>query len=414
MPEPASAPSAPPSAAVPIETAAAAVQTPTTTIPDFYESLKTLVDKQDPPPKKEDAPPEKPEETPPPEDKEPAKTDKPPEQTKPADTKDKAPPKPTDKKEPVRATEPKELRRELDRLKGENSKLATELETLKKAKPPEDPEKGQLLEFAKSAQARIQKLTEQLGFAAYEQTDEYKERYEKPYIDAYTHGRSKAAQLKVVERKNEDGDVTQQGRAATAADFDSIMRIQDDYDAADKAEQMFGPAAKVVLYHRERVQELNQKALDAIADFRKTGSERKKQFEQQRAVQTADMAKQQKARAERFQTLNAEAEKSYPQWFAEVEGDEAGNEALKKGRQISDLAFSDPNNVEAHSALRMRSAAFDRLVLQLNQSKKQIAELTKELEALKGSEPGGGTAKRQTPKEKTVDDMIDELAAQNV
>lgn len=419
MPDP--APIAPsPEAAASEAALAAAVQTPTSGQPDFYQSLKSLMEQQNPPsegkekPPEEPTPPTEPLSTPEPEPKKDEILKAGEKTTAPEKTAEKPPEKTPDKPAgPAKAVNPKELRDELRRIKEEKEKLSAELTKFKTAKPAEDPEKAQLIEFAKRAQQQIEKLTEVLRYNAYEQTDEYKEKYQKPYVNAYNLGRTKTSTLRVVERTNDEGTVTQQPRAATPGDFDAIMRISDDADAAERAEQLFGAAGKIVLYHRERVQEHAQQANDAIGEFRKTGSERHKEAEQQRALRNAYQAQQWQATANRFHELNAEAEKMYPQWFGEVEGDEAGNEALRKGKQFADMAFSDPSNVEAHSAARMRAAAFDRLVLQLSQSRTKISELEKELASLKGAEPGGGTAKRMTPKAKTFDDLVDEVAARN-
>ena len=59
---------------------------------------------------------------------------------------------------------------------------------------------------------RVADYETELKFTQYEKSTEYKERYQKPFETAYLSGRSKAAGLKIVERKDEDGAILQQGR----------------------------------------------------------------------------------------------------------------------------------------------------------------------------------------------------------
>src|SRR5439155_3548115 len=79
------------------------------------------------------------------------------------------------------------------------------------------------------------------------------------------------------EQKDDLDNVVQPGRKGTQEDFDTLMRIQDDDEAATWASKLFGPKAPMLLFHRERVQEANNQRRNALEEFRKTGSEREKQ-----------------------------------------------------------------------------------------------------------------------------------------
>ena len=94
--------------------------------------------------------------------------------------------------------------------------------------------------------------------------------------------------------------------------------------------------------------------------------------------------------------MNAEAAEKYPDWFKEKEGDEKGNELLRKGYELVDKVFLGSADVPPeelvaqHSAIRNRAAAFGRLAHQLRTANSRVAELEKELESYKDSEPKGG------------------------
>lgn len=318
---------------------------------------------------------------------------KPDEQSKP-EKKEEAPPK-----------QAKELRVAYENLKAKQKTLETELAQLKaeKAKPKEDPEKKTLLEQVQDYQKRLKHFEEELKFASYERTEEYQQKYEKPFVDAYQMGRNKIAQLKITDT---DGN----SRQATPEDFDRIMRVPNDEEAAELAATMFGNKASVVLYHRERVQELNAARYRAVEDYRKNGSERFKKATEEATVRQTQMR-------QLWEQENSRIKDKYD-WFKSKEGDEEGNKLLEQGYQLADLAFSEQlaqepleKQVSVHAALRNRAAAFGRLVHWNQQLTSRIAELEKELGAYKTSEPGEGEGQSRPGREPERDNWESALDA---
>lgn len=297
-----------------------------------------------------------------------------------------------------------ELRQAYEALKAKHKALEAEHAALR-SKPPEDPEKKSIQERFESAEKRRQELEDEIRFAKYESSTEYKEKYERPFVDAYQQGRSKVSSLKVVDREGN----TRQG---TPEDFDRIARMVDDDAAADAASEMFGTKAPLVLYHRERVQELNGARVRAIEDFRKQGSEREKQ-------QSEAQSKSMESIGKLWKQANEEAVEKYPQWFKPADGADDENAALEEGYKLADAGFSDSGNmtqeqrVRLHSAIRNRAAGFGRVVLQNRKLSARVSELETKLKEFESSVPGAddGKGHQSAKQEDTLDGVLSGLDA---
>jgi hypothetical protein len=265
-----------------------------------------------------------------------------------------------------------------------------------RAKPVEDPEKKRLSETLEQREKRLAELEDEMRFASFEKSSEYKDKYWTPFSDAYQQGRNKVASLRLTDA---NGD-TRQG---TAEDFDSLMRITDDDQAAELASDLFGVKAPMVLWHREKVQELNNTRLKALEDFRKQGGEREK-------LRGEQMQKQQKEIAALWESENKAGVERFPKLFKPEEGDEKGNALLARGFELADAAFgsalADPATgqpvklspqemVKLHSAIRNKAAGFDRLAYKYGISQKRIAELETKLKEYEASEPSPGDGQRK-------------------
>ncbi len=329
-----------------------------------------------------------------------------------------APPKPEDSPDPqdtpgddTPATDPNqrqeqqprpmkaaELKQNYERLKSEMTKREAriaELETKLKT-PAEDPERKRVEERLTAAEKRATELDEELRFSNYERSTEYKEKYEAPFHNAYQQGRNKAASLKVTDIE------TGQARQGTAADFDAIARMTDDDAAAELANTLFGNKSAMVLFHRERVQELNGARVQALDEFRKNGGEREKQRAEMRTKQQTELATA-------FSTASREGVEKYPQWLKPVEGDTKGAEILANGMRLADIAFgtqptdangspitiSATDRAKLHAAIRNKAGGFDHVVHLLNQQKALNKELKTKLKQFESSEPGAGQQGRQ-------------------
>lgn len=274
-------------------------------------------------------------------------------------------------------------------LKEARDKLAAAEARLKQAEtsPAKPEELTKLQERIAAAEKRAADLDSELRFTNYEKSSEYQEKYYEPFIQSYNNGRNSVAGLEVIERKDPDTDeVTQPGRKATADDFDAIMSMQSDAQAAQQAERLFGPSgAVVVMVERKAVKDANLRRLNAIEDYRKKGSER----EEQAKTQTKAMREK---LAGVFNTAKEQALEKYPQWFKAEETDEQGKQLLETGMAETDRLFSDNKMDPAeravrHAAIRNKAGAFDYVALKLHRAEQRVAELETELEAFKESEP---------------------------
>lgn len=294
------------------------------------------------------------------------------------------------------------------------------------------PERKKLLEQLESQATRLKGLQEELRYAAFERSEEYKDQFEKPFVQAYEAGRAKIATLKI---QTEDG----QTRQATPEDFDAIMRIGDDDQAAQLAESVFGPAkSTIVLYHRERVMELNRRRLAAVEDYRAKAGEREKQQQEKLTLEKAEGEKRNGELAKMFHSLNSEAVEKRPQWFKPVEGDERSAEVLKRGLALADYLFgalpqeqyellpeavradmkdgklSREGLVRLHSAIRNKAGAFDHVAYLLTKATARVRELEDALSKYEESEPGAGDGRPEKgEKPLSIEDEINQLAARN-
>lgn len=305
-----------------------------------------------------------------------------------------------------------ELRKAYERVKSELKALRTEHEKLKTTKPAEDAEKPKLVEGLQSAHKRIAELEEELRYAAYERSDEYQQKYETPFIEAYQTGRERAKQLVIT---TEDGAT----RQATEGDFDAIMAIANEQQAVKLAHELFGQGAASVLYDRAHVQHLNRLRAAAVQDFRKKGAERERLHASEISARQETARAEQSKLSERFNRLNREAIDKYPEFFKADETDSDGARLLEKGFAMADKAFAGPysglskeQKVELDSAIRNKAGAFDFIVHKNRQLKQRIAELEADLAAFKESQPGADSgAPSKALKTLSFEEEIDRIAS---
>lgn len=298
-----------------------------------------------------------------------------------------------------------ELRAEYARVKKRLAEVEQELTGLKgkggEVKPVDDSERKAFVDQIATLKKQLEDTTGALKTVAYEQSDEYKTKFEQPFLDAWQEGTQLVSRLTL---QDEEGNT----RKGTPEDFQRIMSIADDEQAANMAQEMFGPNAFYVLSQRRDIQRIHYQRVKALEEYRSTLSEREKTHAELVKKQNEEREAQRIQNTTLFQKYNQEAAKKYPELFAPIEGDEEGNAILARGYRDADLAFGGapdlPNDrrVALHSAIRNRAAAFGRLVHQLKTKEAKIAELEKELEEIKGSTPGGGQVSRDEQGEKRL------------
>lgn len=321
---------------------------------------------------------------------------------------DEAPETPKAPEQPAKPVKAAELRTAYEKSKetirtkdAEISRLQNELKAAKSA-PVDDPEKKTLVEKLQSVEKRKLELEQQIQFVAYQKSDEFQNKYQKPYEEAWSRAVSELSEL-VVEA--EDGSQ----RAATAQDLLTLANMPP-VDARKLAKTMFGEAADDVLAHRRKIRELADAQTKAIQDAEKNAEAHHKEQQTKSLQQKQQMAKlwedENKAWRERF-----------PRWFQPEDGDEKGNELLAKGYAMADAAFSSNGNqtpeqrVKLHAELRNKAAAFPKLAYRLKEARSRIKELESSLAEYESSEPkaGEGGKPRATAPGDILNDGFDEL-----
>lgn len=375
---------------------------PAKSLADAYSQLDEMVG-EPPPPRDPPAPPgktaqegnDKPGST---EGDEGAET----ETTEGEDTKPEEQPKTPEKKG--------QLRPLYDKLKADYAKLEAKVKELesKPAQPADDPEKTKLTQTLEAREKRLKELEDEFRFSNYERSTEYKEKFEQPFLDAYGAGRAKVASLNLT-------DAEGNARKGTAEDFDSFMRITDDDQAANVAAELFGTKAPMVMYHREKVMELNAARNKALDTYRKEGTAREQ-------ARTEAAQKHQKEMAGLWQKESHGAVEKYPRLFKPIDGDEKGNELLQRGFERADAAFGSPlkdadgkpvrlsgaDLVKLHAEIRNKAGGFDRAIHLLAKERARVKELETRLKEYEDSGPGGSDKGRKSKKVQSTWDAVDE------
>lgn len=347
--------------------------------------------------------------------------------------------KPAEKKEPAEApktppADPKKvadeakppkaasLREAKDRAEAQLKEWKTKFEALQKehSTPKEDAEKKKLLEERDSWGKSKQQLENELRYAKYERTQEFKDKYQVPFENSYKEGVElvKSFTYKEPDRKDEN-DVVVEGksRKATQDDWDTFIGL--DANEANKfAHEHFGYNAQEMIVARRDLFKLLKSKNEAITKFQTEGAQmEQKQLEQQQT--------QEKEFKQLFESSNKAAvdDPKLARWFKADEADAKAKELLDKGFNFADEAFSDATakkplaeRARVYSILRNKAAAFDHVAYKLSMTEKRNAELQKALDEYEASEPNldgkGGRKVKEGKVEglSAVDAAIDKMA----
>lgn len=311
---------------------------------------------------------------------------------------DEAAAKPVEAAKPVQDTKPKKpadfLREELDKTKKERDTLKAEVA---KAKPniAEAPEYKSLQERHEKLVKEHSKLQDDLRFTAYERSPEFKDKFETPFNEAYAHGRSAVATLKV------NDPATGEPRPGKPEDFDAIMSLPEE-QALELIDSLFGSGARAqkVTLARERVLERFSARKSALEEAGKNLGEREKQTNEFYTALNGEVSKlwEKHTKAETIP-------EKHKQHLTPADGDAIEQQKLERGYQQVDRTAKenarDPNLtpeqreaiVGRAAAMRNRAAAYPLLVHRITTKDARIAELEAELKAYKESEPGEGDGK---------------------
>lgn len=314
---------------------------------------------------------------------------------------DKKPETKPDEKPPGRKTgwqmyhEEKKRTEELQTKLGDLNRQLTE-----RTKNPADfkiddhPEFKSTKEKLARYEKQLQELEDKIRFVDYESSDEYKQKFHTPYVEAWQHGKASIEQMKVLTGEG------QQPRNGTVEDLQRIVSAPSIEEATQIAEELFGATAKAsyALNLRDRIIQKHQDAIRAREEFKTKGAEQVK-------LSAAEQERLATERAMKFNTAADEAVEKYPQWFKPEEGDERGNELLEIGFMLANAAFGgqikdgktgelrDPTPDEVpliHAQMRNKAAGFDRLAYKNTKLQARVTELEEMLAKYEETEPGAG------------------------
>lgn len=283
------------------------------------------------------------------------------------------------------------------------ARLNKELKEIREA--PQFTQTKEQKEKIAAIEARNKELEEHIRRVDYKKSQEYLDKYEKPYAAAWQKARRDLAEVEVTmangtTRKATDEDIMQLASMPLGA-------------ARRKASEMFGDSADDIMFHVRRISELSDQQDEALANFMKE-AETQTQTKEQEAKTAAQN------RVQFWNSANEELSKKYPDWFAPADGDTNGNSLLDKGLALADLHFaigtidakrfellpkfirddliankgklSEQGAAKLHALMRNKIANHDRAILRINRLTKKLAAAEKALKEFEDSAPGGRPA----------------------
>jgi hypothetical protein len=256
-------------------------------------------------------------------------------------------------------------------------------------------EKKSFLDQIQKLSDRNKALEDEMRFVNYEQSEEFKSKYQEPYEKAFSNAVQEMSELTV---SDEAGNVRQVNHQ------DILQLCQMPLAEARKfANDKYGDFADDMMQHRKEIRNLFQARQQALKEAKENGSKRLKE---QTDLAQATIQKIQQHVTDTWTSANEAVTKdpSYGTYFTPVEGDQDGNQRLAKGFALVDRAFTEnPNDprlsteertavVKRHAAVRARAAGFGRLRSWYEAAKARVEELEKELGQYKASTPETGGA----------------------
>jgi hypothetical protein len=277
------------------------------------------------------------------------------------------------------------------------SQARAEIKTLRQqmqehqGKTAQPAEVSALAEQLKSAQARADKLENDLRLSSYERSEDYAKNFQQPWQEAENELSREIGQYRVYEPNPEFPDDPSQRikRPATRRDFDEVYNAERG-DAMELAEKKFGPIqAAEIMSHYRRIHELSAKAWRAIQDNKEKGNQHHQQT-------LAQQAQEREMGQKYWEQANSTLLEKQADVFGEREGDKEWNEALGKGREVADLKFTGDTygkmpidkRVRLDALVYHRASAFPALQVALTKANAALAAANKTIEEMRSSGPG--------------------------
>jgi len=281
---------------------------------------------------------------------------------------------------------PKELRAELDRVKGE-LKAKSEAQAALEAKIKDYEARGKdttvLTERLTKMEQDMEALRAENRALKQESSPEFKKKYDEPFNRLADRAKSVIEQIQV-----EDPD-TGTARQATWAEFTKLYN-QGEFIATKEAKRLFGEdgAAVAMRYYTE---------LHRLDDDRRIALEEERaQYKEKQTAEEATRVKSQEEINAFWTKANAELQEKVEDYHDSPDDKElveARNKALAifdaQPKTLKERIIKDAHN-------RQRVAAFPVLKMKLARALKELADLKAEVEGLKEKPPGraarpGGT-----------------------
>jgi hypothetical protein len=245
----------------------------------------------------------------------------------------------------------------------------------------------------------------------YEASQEFQDKYEKPFSVAATNAQKTIEDLEIPLRDN-DGNVTG-ARKATWNDFIGIYRLsQDSMGAAVKAAvKVFGESSQVAIAELQTLNNLNRAKAQAITDGRAKAKERAD-------AETAEENKAKEWTSSTWTRINTELAEKSPEVFQPDPKDKQRAELFTKSLSLVDsmhngAALTPIQRIALDAQVRLRAAAFPVLRYDVNKLTEENAELKAKLAELNDNDPGktqrAGGESINTPAKKSFADELKEL-----
>lgn len=303
----------------------------------------------------------------------------------------------------------------VDEHKAARLKAETELAELRKAQIDPVKSKEQEERF-KTIEQRNKELEDEIRYVNYQKSSEFKEKYQKPYEQAWSKWMSELGELMVTD------SASGAERPIKADDILELVNLPLQ-KARQRATDVYGAFADDVMSARKEIRSLFDAQQTALEEARKTGEGWHARIQQEAKQRQQAMSKELSDNWRKFNEA-AVADERYGKFFKPVEGDEDGNKRLSKGFEMADKAFAvnpfDPRLtpeqraeiVQLHSAVRNRAAAFGRLSVQNQRLEAKVKELSAELDKYKAVEPpaaGGQEQKKESGHSSAHDEVFSAL-----
>lgn len=290
---------------------------------------------------------------------------------------------------------PKELRAELDRVKGE-LKTKTEAFAALEAKIAEAEAKGKdttvLTERLNALEKQMEDKDAEIRALRQEASPDFKKKYDEPFNRLADRARSVVEKIMI-----EDPD-TGAVRAATWGEFSKVYAL-DEFTALRESKRLFGEdGAQIAMGYYRQLHEMDDSRRLAL-------EEEKKQWKEKDAAEQARQIQSREEIARAWKTMNAELAEKVEDYHDSPEDKEAADART----QALALYDARPANLRARMVKdahnRQRVAAFAVQKLMLARKDKEIAELRAELDGLKEKPPGKTQRSGGTPSAKPEDDF---------